>query len=454
MKCRIVFSLLAAVVVSLTTAVVGAADGRALIIAPGNYQHLPDLPNQQWAGDAIRSRLLKAGWEPEKIQLLTGTNATVREIQSALDEATANVMSDELFLVYVCAYGVQYDDVDYICAADTPSDAKGEAGKRRSKLISLSRIIKRMSISAAERKMLVVDGVGLQGDAYAAANSRFGRRPPVAQNDGQWTIVNRSPLRRQRGETELTGFTWSFLDGITVHADGNQDGVISVLELSAYMKLAAEHQERLPPRFTGKLTNDAQLLASSEQNDTDFPREELDQLAEKATEYASRLLVFEFDADYAVSVLDRARRLARDDKLRAEIQKWEAAVRIMKGQARQVLPWDHSSTREHYAVVAQDAYLGQQLVKAGTQLTIGYQSSDGYGRVLAAETPRIAADGSRVLEPLPGNFRDQLHWIHLSFLTPAPGEGIPNPSFQRNLDEAAPRHVAQQASNYNPQQGD
>lgn len=314
------------------------AQGHVLLFSPALDAKLADAPFHRHAAERLADRLVRAGIPPQLVIRLSGAEATTERFQEKLTELVNSAAPDELLLVVLCSPGIQIEDVDYVCAANTPVDAAAEAGKSEARLISIRAVAESMAQSASRKQLLIVDAAGVREGPLADAAARFGRLP-LRTADNQWIILNRGRHVTARGrQPAMTDFMWSLLDGLVYHADGNRDGTISLFELTEYMKLYSEDSQDTEPRIAGMIGDEVTLLPASADKDEAFPQKELLANAQRLVAEAQKSLLFDVDVYAALTLLDRANRLCRDEGLRGMIVDVLATARILNGEAAQILP--------------------------------------------------------------------------------------------------------------------
>jgi hypothetical protein len=352
--------------------------------------------------------------------------------------------SKDLLLVILCSPGVQLDNSDYVLSADSPEDLPTEKGKTDPRLVPIAEVAEEMAASASNRRVLIVDGASNDDSALAKAAIRFGRSP-IESRDGQWVILNQSNRTSIRGDQPaMTDFAWSFLDGVTLHADGNRDGSVTVFELSDYMKLWAEEHRMPPPRIAAKTSDDLPLLATSAAADPTFPRDELARNARRLLAEARKALRLEMDVRAAAALVDRARRLCDDADLKGEIDMVSATTEILKGNADKVLPLKASEGVTYEAALPKEAGVfldgetkPSRKLPIGTVVQIAYRapsSTDGANAtfVRVVEALRLELKGDQVVSspiPLPA----ESVWMLSSDLTATPGQTTPIASLREQF---------------------
>lgn len=423
-----VFATLVCVLLS-TAANVARAEGWALVFAP-QYKALPAGPHQQDAANQLKSRLANAGIPAANIKLVVGVEATAERFREALRDVTNSVSETDLYVVVLCGHGLQFDDADYICTADTPANVEAEVRGQGDRLLKTSDILEEMSIAPSMRQLLILDGSGVRDGPLLDASLRFGRSQLLTTN-GQWLIVNRSRrLKRRVGGPKLSSFMWSLLDGVADHADGNRDGRVSLLELTDYMKLYAEENDDIPPRIAGKVGADAQLLRATASNDASFPAKQLTRNASQLTAEASEVLLFDLNAEAAIAMLDRAKRLCRDAVLRRTIDRHIATARILKGEM-QLVPRVNNDKAHWVAVLPQAVRVPEGTLPVGTIVHVTVNDSVNLLSEPVA-MPKQTAQGV-VYEAVKAPFRDSLYWIPHSLFKPESEQAIPNNYLRRRL---------------------
>ena len=392
-----------------------AGDG-VVLFAPGEYAHRGDGSFHARAAEQMHQRLLKAGIPEDRMAGLRGKEATAQAFRDALAEMTDTTGPEDLLLVVICSHGVHFDDRDYVLAADTPANPGQETSKANGRIIAIPDVLQEMAVSASNRRLLIVDGAAESDPSLADATVRFGRLP-LQTADGQWVILNRANRLSRRGDQPpLTDFFWSLLDGITLHADGNRDGSVSLLELADYAKLYAEEQHNPVPRIAGKTTGDIALLPTSAADDGTFPREALAANARRLVAEARKTLLLEADVRAGLALLDRARRLCDDPDLTRQIDEVSVTAGILNGEADRVLPLAEDAGPTYAAVLPRDAGVyasgaakASQPLPAGTVVEITNRvpiTSNGrtwtYVCVVALSPEHIATVGGELaLVPVP-----------------------------------------------------
>jgi hypothetical protein len=410
------------------------AEDRVLIFAPEIASLLGDAAHHARAAQRLAERLAQGGINAEQIVRLQGKQATAANFRTALSEAVDETPPDGRLVVVLCAPGWEFDDNEFICAADTPADIAAELAKPDPQIISLEAVVREMAQSASRRRVLIVDPIVAVTEPLADGNARFGRRPLPAP-DGQWIVINRSGRMNGRdGQPPITDFFCSVLDGLAVHADGNRDGAVSLLELVEYLKLYAEDRRDPEPRIAGKLDEDFPLIATSADSDRTFPREELQENARRLIVEAEKALLFDVDIEAALNLLDRAARLCRDEDLKAMIADVFASARILNGEAAQVLPRKAEAEKQWTAVLPRGSGLREggtakvtKSLPAGTIVDLFFQADKSVW-VTSASLPLWSSEGLSLqqLEIEPG-------WIELADLKANPSSQVPNEYLRQRL---------------------
>lgn len=379
------------------------AHGWSVIYAPGVYEHLPQAGHHSAAAVRLRKRLTDGGFPADQVVLLEGKSATASRFRETLAESVDAAAPDDVFLVVLLTHGIQFGEVDYVCASDTPLEVEAEIASSSRRLIGISEILEEMTFSASATRLLVVDGAGISSGPLHDASLRFGRLP-LHTSDGQWVIINRGRRMGLRGGQRLTSFAMSILDGLVFHADGNRDGNVSLLELAAYMKLFADGQQDVNPTFAGKSGQDAFVLSKTQENDDTFPTEQLAANARKLLEEAEKTLFLDLDVRAALALLDRANRLTLPGELelRRAIKAAMDSSRILNGDAVKVLPQKKEPGKRWTAVLPRPAvhrepgWGATQQLPAGTVVEITMTLQD-FAGVVAAWTPRLDGDAVKLV---------------------------------------------------------
>lgn len=409
------------------------AQDRVLVFAPEVSPQLADAPFHGNGAKRLCERLAQGGISSERIVRLEGSRATAERFWEELGAAAGTAPPSGLLLVILCAPGFQIGDADYLCAADTPVDVAGELAQGTGRVLPLARVLREMDLSASGKRVLIVDPIG-PSDSLADAGARFGRLD-LSVSKGQTVVTNRSArLNARDGQPPITDFVCALLDGLSVHADGNRDGSVSLLELVAYLKLYADDRRDPDPRVASNLDDDFALVATSADTDQAFPREKLHANAKRLIAEAEKALLFDTDIEATLTLLDRAERLCYDADLKARIDEMFASARLLNGEADSVLPTAAVARKRWTAVVPRGCGLHEEAapkatksLPAGTLVEIALRS-ERHAWVMSAVAPRWNNGGLK-LEPLeikPG-------WIPLRALQADPSSSVPNEYLKERL---------------------
>ena len=322
------FSRLAALVVlgvgCLSVSQLSAQTRHALVFAPQTYESLPAAPHFGLSTQALHYQLTRCGFAEDNIKLLTDKNATQAKLQEAIDEALLSIAPGDVWVVILNSYGFQQDEIDHIATFKTGLDDKGGIVGES---IALQELLSSLAEISDTNQCVIIDGNGDFSGPQAEPAARFARSLP-SPNDGQVVIAGRDQKRLRRYEREMSAFAWSVFDGLDGHADTNRDGQVSALELSEYCRTFAEDARVRLPRIAGK-TADAvaifRLDGSMKIRNADVFNQQSRQLLNEAVQ----ALHLELDARAAINLLDRARRLCRDQELLELIDDYRLTARVL-----------------------------------------------------------------------------------------------------------------------------
>ena len=236
----------------------------AVLVGVNNYIKLANLRYCVNDIKAIEASLLQTGFNKENVFTLT-TGAAEKDlpmrnnIVQIIQLVCRSAGPDDIVFIALNGHGVQIGDVQYFC----PSDMDDQEDRLEETAVSIEWIYKTLEDSQAKFKVLVVD---------ACRDNPFGGRRSALVADMK---ITRDPplgiaLLRScgPGETSLEDsnfkkgiFTHFFLEGLTVAADMNGDGMISFLELYMYTQDKAQayalqtHRSSQKPYIRGEFSD-------------------------------------------------------------------------------------------------------------------------------------------------------------------------------------------------------
>lgn len=338
----------------------------ALILAPSRYSELPAAPHHVEGARQLCDQLLKSGFAADHVVLLTipsgrqSRPATADGFRKQLAAMVDRVGADDVFLVAVSAYAVRLGDSDYVCASDTSKAELTVNGNTATHaipktLIPIQEIVEQMSLSASTKRCLLIDAAGSRAQVAKDASMRPGERP-LQVPDHQWVMFNDGddldqPMADAVGTSR---FMRSVIDGLALHADGNSDGQVSLLELSDYCQLSAEAQQLTAPIFHGKATANFTLATVSDKPDdaSRLPKELRQRLAEELLSAARNTLLVERKGAAALETLVRAAQYRPEPKTQSEIEQLTATAIASKADAQSVTAaWTRANAQQRPLIV-------------------------------------------------------------------------------------------------------
>lgn len=430
-----------------------AASSWAVVFAPDKYREWESTASLCRGAEALRERLLKAGVPADHVRYLSAGDqhsaqaATAANFRQALAAVAGKAAKQDLLFVVVAARGVHVGGVDYVCAADTTRAeiqrlSRAQTADRSSPqtVVSVQEIVRSMWQSASQRQFLLLDA--LSGSAAPAAqgatgnlSEQFGSQLLQVPN-GQLIMCNQSPRQHHAAgdKSPVSCFVRAVLDGLACHADSNQDGFVSVLELSDYVALHAESEGYTPPLLHGKTMQDFRLCATSETRGKtpSLPADVRQQLSQTLLAVGRTALALDWNPDMTAAALRRACSYGLSPAEQREVERLQLTVLSATGdvagawqQAQAhayplllVTPDDTAvyqnaaaSTRsQRRRTVTVDPTAGK--LPAGSILEVT-QLTDGRIRFDRAYQPRLTGDGLS-FQPA----RVQTGWIDRQTLPP------------------------------------
>lgn len=350
-------------VLSLSTSAV-AGDKWAVVFAPGVYEALDDSPYHLAGTKRLRSRLLGSGFDERRIRLLANGSpeasgpATSAALEKTLTELSRQLQPEDLLLVVVASYGIHDREMgDFVCdVATTKADIAALAGGTPPlSLVSVNKLIGWM-IRAPKSvdQCLIIDGTATDAGFEDRLVTPFGRSSRT-QRDRQFVFFGRTgELKSIRKPPETrTIFMQSILDGLSGHADFNDDGEISVLELAEYSRYFAAADRVTLPRLSGNSSRDFVLgTFDPKLKNADLSIELRIRLAETLLNSARTALLLERDIEGARNATRRALEYGITGPLHDEITMMMLTSKVLDGHFAEA--WkDSQSLKQPLLIFAQ-----------------------------------------------------------------------------------------------------
>ena len=209
----------------------------AVLIGVNDYNNAKDLTYCVADQQALRDRLIAAGFSEKRIFLLRDGASESRflpfkvNIEQQLKLLLGLVEEKDLVIVSFSGHGVQFRTKAYFCPTDATLDDADT-------LVSLDWVYDQLKWCPASMKLVVVDACrndpSLGGAKTFSNEARdFGKSLGTQPPEGIVLLSSCSPGEISREDEKLRHgvFTHFLLDGLSGKADGNQDGEISLNEL-------------------------------------------------------------------------------------------------------------------------------------------------------------------------------------------------------------------------------
>jgi formylglycine-generating enzyme required for sulfatase activity len=257
----------------------------AVLIGVNDYLHVNDLSYCGRDVAALRDRLVALGF-PEKQVLLLHDDATDRKnepyksnIDLALELVLGKLSADgtrlerqglvsagDLVVIGFSGHGVYLDGASYFCPIDARLD-------RPASLLSLERLYRLLTLSAADVKLLLVDACrndpspGVTKELKATESTRQLAQSLDSPPKGVLVLSSCAPGQVSVEDTEMQHgvFMNYLLDGLSGAADrdeGNRNTRVSLLELYRYASsktkshVAYSHRILQTPALRGEIVGD------------------------------------------------------------------------------------------------------------------------------------------------------------------------------------------------------
>ncbi len=244
----------------------------ALTIGVNDYAYINKLKYCGADMDALRGRLIEAGFPKNHVYLLSDNGKDTKyhpnktNIEAQIDLVTKLVGKDDVLVLAFAGHGVHLGDVDYIC----PVDARLDDSK--SSLVSLDSVYERVRKSPAALKIMLVDACrddptpgGKRSAADTAEENRKFAKRLEKTPQGIVLLNSCSPGESSMEDAKLSHgvFTYFLLEGLAGKADANGDGVVTLAELAEYVgdqtknHVAGQWASLQRPYLKGDLSLDA-----------------------------------------------------------------------------------------------------------------------------------------------------------------------------------------------------
>ncbi|MDR0705979.1 MAG: caspase family protein [Planctomycetaceae bacterium] len=228
----------------------------AILVGVNDYVKLNDLNFCVSDIEGFKKELLKHGYAEERIFCLTtnsgkaGFNPTSTNINRIINQVFPLLREGDQILIVLSGHGLMIDNKSYYC----PEDADDEDLKT---LINIEQLYGIMGNSRAANKVLVVDACRTRpADSKVAVpneivkktskNPLAGRKaangakaieklPPPPKGIALLTSCDEGEYSFEDADLQHGVFSHFLIDAIQGSADANNDGLISLLELSSYV---------------------------------------------------------------------------------------------------------------------------------------------------------------------------------------------------------------------------
>ena len=230
----------------------------AVVVGINNYNH-KNIPNLRFAeNDAkiVASFLPALGFPEKNIKLLLGerTDVTVEALRNVLEvEFNPKMEEGDRFLFYFAGHGVSYKANKqvrgYLLLQDSefcgrwPSRSKPYLEKMPIKSWEMRQFLDFVSSLPAKHKLVLIDSC-FSGFMTYSRGLFDGPDPNLSKKLTQWarepatqviTAGRSGQSAHEKEEFQHGVFTWYLLKGLEGNADPRGDGVISFLDLAAYI---------------------------------------------------------------------------------------------------------------------------------------------------------------------------------------------------------------------------
>lgn len=271
----------------------------ALVIGINSYEQ-EEIPNLRFAENdakAVASALPALGFPKENIKLLVSgeTRVTRVTINNILEMEFGPKMKErDRFLFYFAGHGISYKvfnrTAGYMLMQDSklngrlPGKSEPYLNRIPGGAIEMEQFLSKVKLLPVKHKLLLLDSCfsgfmtsarDIPGNAANGAKmlAQWSREPVT-----QVITAGRSGQKAYEEETDRHGiFTRYLLKGLEGHATPRQDGVISFMDLAAYIRdrVAREKGARQDPQFS-QISGEGQFFFLLPGNNKTTPTRVLD----------------------------------------------------------------------------------------------------------------------------------------------------------------------------------
>ncbi len=291
----VLFALLSATVRARPGETPEVASARVLLFATSDND--ADATLRRNSMDQLQSRLIAGGLTDADITVVhaKASNA-VERLRSSLKAVSGSAGVNDSVLIYIAA-----------------SQSESRSGRLRigNRDWPLQELVNGLFTSASSRRGLFVDP-GTAGTRNVSGLSSTGLVLP----SNLWMAVSRSG-RRETSESgkQITAFSSAVGNALCGCADApgaaGGDGILTLLEVTEYLRAYAEAFDFPAPGITGKISGDGAFLRASRNDALRSVSDETRQtIADNTIENAAVLLFHERKPSEALAVLGDAKRIA------------------------------------------------------------------------------------------------------------------------------------------------
>lgn len=221
----------------------------AIVIGVGDYDHpgFKSLPATTRDAQAIAATLIDStccGYQPKNVQIITGENATVKGIRTALQSLAQSTDSQSIVFIYFSGHGGQMIKDSslqtYLCPREADPDNLPNTAITGDEFSNLLDVIPASKVfviidachAAGSAELKAANGTavwksGLTSDYYQALSRGSGRVILSSSKETQFSYI--------RSQGDFSTFTWHLLRGLEGEASVYNDGFVRVLDLYYYV---------------------------------------------------------------------------------------------------------------------------------------------------------------------------------------------------------------------------
>lgn len=241
----------------------GAGNRWAVLVGVNKYTDYPLLQVCVKDVVAIHQQLLNAGYDPERIRLLTDDTDPLpmrSKIYAAVKQMAKAATRDDLVLFYYSGHGDVFDNESYLVARE------GESHALEYTAVALREITDILQSSEARAKVIILDachsGANFEGKGPKSMPPEFIERV-FRQAQGQVILAS-----CQQGEfsyewraRERSVFTHFLLEALEGKADFDEKGIVTVQDVNRYVsdgvrKWAFQGGKSQTPTLQGAMAGD------------------------------------------------------------------------------------------------------------------------------------------------------------------------------------------------------